>query len=60
MKPKGGLLIDVIAGPSKDDDDEALDEVTEAPTAPASSTSPEALLDSIQTQLDQLRAQLAG
>lgn len=58
---KGGLIIDVLAGPPKgeSDDDDALEEGLEEEAAPSPSKG-EAIISGIESQLAQLRGLIAG
>lgn len=59
---KGGLIIDVLAGPPKGEPDDApADEELDEGAPPArSKQSPDALLSSIESQIAQLRGLLQG
>lgn len=58
---KGGLIIDVLAGPPGDESaDESADDALEGEDAPAPKKDPEQLIAGIESQLAQLRAHFAG
>lgn len=60
MKPQGGLIIDVLAGPSEEEPEgEPAPEAPPADPGKGMNTDPAALLDNIEAQLAALRAQLA-
>lgn len=56
---KGGLIIDVLAGPPKGDDMEDEDAGENVPSSAPGAGDPDALIAGIQTQLDQLRDMVA-
>lgn len=57
---KGGLLIDVLTGPPKEEPDDAPEALDEEDAPARSKQSPDALLSSIESQIAQLRGLLQG